>query len=296
MLRAVEERDRALAAAAEAARAIHSSPSERDKLKVLIKKKQKEIKAIFRRVMKDLKEKEDEGKVLTDKQAARAAVEWPDKGGWLIWCTTDGSHEETRTALRTLHEEWITAPCGHTGCSPQQSRHAAENGNMYRIKAAGKQGEGPCTIWTADQDEEDELPDGWTLVGEEESEKGTGGGPAPQRADPKWPRDLGKLLAKIKSMMRHELTCFTYSHSHSHMAESLENVLELDEDARVKLAEKVDKSRAVNSGDFTSVYESAKGPQGETSARNRIKWLLCALNEDNVAAARELQDTDDEDS
>ena len=286
-LRACEERDRALREAVEAARAKHSSPSQKPQLEKLIRKKEKEINQIFRKVMKDLKEQEAEGKALTAKQEARAAVDWPSKEEWYVWCTTEASHEETRTALRTLQEDWITAPCGHAGCSPQQSRHAAQNGNVYRIKAANKKGEGPCTIWTAeDQEEEDELPEGWTLVGEEEEETGVPG-PATPTADVKWPRDLGKLLAKMKSKMRNELTCFPYSHSHSHMAESLENVLELDEDGRIKLAEKVDKSRHVNSSDFTAVYEAAKGPEGETAARNRIKWLLCALSEENVAASRE---------
>ena len=142
-LTAIQQRDKAIAAAVEAAKARYSSPSAKAQLEKVIKKKESEIHREFRKVLKQIQEELQDGKELTEKAAARAEIEWPGREGWTHWVNADGSHQETRKQLQDVEPDgWLTAPGGHVGNNAQQSKHAAKNGSVYRLKAAKLDGGG----------------------------------------------------------------------------------------------------------------------------------------------------------
>ena len=131
MLKAMEQRDKAIAAAVAAAKAKHSSPQQKTQLEKVIKKKEAEIHREFRKVLKQIQEELQDGKELTEKAAARAEIEWPGREGWTHFANADGSHQETRKQLQEVEPDgWITAPGGHVGNNAQQSKHAANNGSV----------------------------------------------------------------------------------------------------------------------------------------------------------------------
>ena len=136
MLTAIQQRDKAIAAAHAAARAQYPSPSKQEVLKKAIKKKEAEIFREFRKVCKQIleEEKAENPRELTEKAAARAEIEWPGRDEWTHWVNADGSHQETRKQLQDVEPDgWLTAPGGHVGNNAQQSKHAARNGSVYSM-------------------------------------------------------------------------------------------------------------------------------------------------------------------
>ena len=201
MLKAVEQRDKALAAAIAAAKAKYSSPSAKEKLEKSIRKKEAEILREFRRVRHQIQEELQEGKELTEKAAARAEIDWPGRDEWTHWVNADRSHQETRKQLQDVEPDgWLTAPGGHVGNNAQQSKHAAKNGSVYRLKAAKQNGEGPTQVFISDtMDPPEDLPEGWVLAEEEESEDED----AKKKPDAKWPTMLATLIAPMGGSHMH---------------------------------------------------------------------------------------------
>ena len=95
MLKAVEQRDKALAAAVAAARAKFSSPSAREKLEKAIRKKEAEINREFRKVRQQIQEELQEGKELTKKAAEATHLEGKAQAA------LSGSAEEEEITART---------------------------------------------------------------------------------------------------------------------------------------------------------------------------------------------------
>ena len=297
MLKAVEQRDKALAAAVEAAKARYSSPSAKTQLEKVIKKKEAEIHREFRKVLKQIQEELQDGKELTEKAAARAEIEWPGREGWTHWVNADGSHQETRKQLQEVEPGgWITAPGGHVGNNAQQSKHAAKNGSVYRLKAAKLDGGGPTQVFISDtMDPPEDLPEGWELAEEEESEDEDAKKKTP---DANWPTMMATLIAPMGgshmhgSHMQHTAHMHALTHHtspHTMAGVSLAAVLEMEDAQRSGLAGKVQKSRKVTMTAINEVYEAACGPEEHAASKGTmVGWLLAQLDEDLVATVQNI--------
>ena len=297
MLKAVEQRDRAVAAAVAAAKARYSSPS---KVEKVIRKKEVEIYREFRRVKQQIQEEllEENPKELTEKAAARAEIEWPDRAGWTLWAIASGSHQETRKQLQDVEEGgWLTAPGGHVGNNAQQSKHAAKNGSVYRLKAAEKNGGGPTDVFIADGMETPELPEGWELAEEDQEDVEDEKTP-----DPSWPTSLAtSVLAPMgghrcihspyETAHMHALTHHTSPHTMAGV--SLASILKLTDVQRSNLAGKIQKSKKVKMTTVSSIFEAACGPEDFSGSKGtKVGWLLAQLNEEMVEAAGQDEEQD----
>ena len=300
MLKAMEQRDKAIAAAVAAAKARFSSPSAKEKLEKVIKKKEAEIHREFRKVLKQIQEELQDGKELTEKAAARAEIEWPGREGWTHWVNADGSHQETRKQLQEVEPDgWITAPGGHVGNNAQQSKHAAKNGSVYRLKAAKLDGGGPTQVFISDtMDPPEDLPEGWELAEDLESEDED-----PKKTpDAKWPTMMATLIAPMGgshmhgSHMQHTAHMHALTHHtspHTMAGVSLAAVLEMEDAQRSGLAGKVQKSRKVTMTAINEVFEAACGPEEHAASKGtKVGWMLAQLSEELVAAADRLANSE----
>ena len=300
MLTAIQQRDKAIAAAVEAAKARYSSPSAKTQLEKVIKKKEAEIHREFRKVLKQIQEELQDGKELTEKAAARADIEWPGREGWTHFANADGSHQETRKQLQEVEPGgWITAPGGHVGNNAQQSKHAAKNGSVYRLKAADKDGGGPTQVFISDSmDPPEDLPEGWELAEEEPHEEDA------KAPDASWPTLLATnvlapmggsphawVVEHMHAAHMHALTHHTSPHTIAGV--SLANILEMTEAQRSSLAGKVQKGKKVNMKAINDVFEAACGPDDQAASKGtKVGWMLAQLSEELVAAADRLANSE----
>ena len=296
MLRAVEQREKAIAAAHAAAKAQFPSPSSKEKLSKVIKKKEAEIHSLFRKERHRIQEELQEEKELTEKAAARAEIPWPGREGWTHWVNADGSHQETRKQLQEVEPDgWITAPGGHVGNNAQQSKHAAKNGSVYRLKAAKLDGGGPTQVFIANtMDPPEDLPEGWELAEDLESEDED----TKKTPDAKWPTMMATLIAPMGgshmhgSHMQHTAHMHALTHHtspHTMAGVSLAAVLEMEDAQRSGLAGKVQKGRKVTLTAIKEVFEAACGPEEHAASKGTmVGWLLAQLDEDLVATVQNI--------
>ena len=207
-------------------------------------KRKKLIDKVYKQGMRKLRKEAKEDKELTDHAKELAALDLTNKTYSKAYVFD--SLEAAQTGLRSLSDDWVTGKSGRHGGNKLRQHHGGPYG-CFMITTDKESG--IATLWVADDNHTD-LPENIEGAHEIEDDSEDEGG--------MYDADLGLLIASA--------------------GKTVEEIKEMDTEARAKHATDCDKNRNIKAADVTALAKRMKCPDAENTKLKRLGWILGAFD------------------